>query len=329
MRHVYVLESERHDCYKIGSGDTAAKLRSGQTYVADLTLVAAVCVPNATDLERRLHRHFKDWQLPVPAGRSRRNETFERSATVRAWVSWFESHRGTAKRLDDISATLATPDMWPWWSPTDELVSETGQRALDIPSGPRIRVKPNRGNGIIPASNYTDDWWTSPLIVELVRTLYGGTIDLDPMSCREANLQVVQAALFYTPDMDGLLHPWKGRVFLNPPWGDAQAASVKERAITKALAEYKAGNMSECVIVLNANATTTAWFAPLFQFPMCFPPQRIKHLQPGDPTPASPPNGTVLVYLGDRPDEFYRVFSELGAITAPYRVPTVAATAPH
>jgi hypothetical protein len=94
----------------------------------------------------------------------------------------------------------------------------------------------------------------------------------------------VQAALFYTPDMDGLLHPWKGRVFLNPPWGDAQAASVKERAITKALAEYKAGNMSECVIVLNANATTTAWFAPLFQFPMCFPPQRIKHLQPGDHT---------------------------------------------
>ena len=56
----------------------------------------------------------------------------------------------------------------------------------------------------------SEDWYTHRVITELVRELYGGTIDLDPMSCAEANV-TVRADLFYTAHQDGLRYPWTAR----------------------------------------------------------------------------------------------------------------------
>lgn len=58
-----------------------------------------------------------------------------------------------------------------------------------------------------------DEWLTPP---ELVRAL--GEFDLDP--CSPVNRPWDTAKLHYTVHDDGLLQPWSGRVWLNPPYGD-------------------------------------------------------------------------------------------------------------
>jgi len=59
--------------------------------------------------------------------------------------------------------------------------------------------------------------YSPPHIFPSIRRVMGD-IDLDPASCAEAN-QVVRSRQIYTIEHDGLSLPWKGRIFLNPPYG--------------------------------------------------------------------------------------------------------------
>ena len=179
----------------------------------------------------------------------------------------------------------------------------------------RIYIQPE-GKGSGQTSSQSEDWYTHPVIVTLVHKLYDGPPDLDPMSCEEAN-ETVKAREFYTAEMDGLLRSWYGRMLWNPPWGGTDATAAKKRGLVKLLKAYESGDVTECVCVLNANATTTAWFAPLLSFPVCFPSYRIKHYGPGGKGGA-PNSGTVVIYLGENRDRFAEVFGELGAIMVPY-----------
>jgi hypothetical protein len=171
------------------------------------------------------------------------------------------------------------------------------------------------GEGRGQFSSVSEDWWTHPEIVGLVHELYDGPPDLDPMSCAEAN-EIIQARKYYTAEMDGLKHLWYGKMILNPPWGGFLLNGVKRQAIQRLMDSYPQ-SVQECVCILNANAVTTSWFAPLLQFPICLPPRRIAHLAPGRKEGA-PNSGTVIVYVGTRVAQFSKVFSNLGAIMVPY-----------
>lgn len=174
------------------------------------------------------------------------------------------------------------------------------------------------GVGTGQLSSQACDWYTHPDVVALVHELYDGPPDLDPMSCAEAN-QVVQAGKYYDAEMDGLVHPWYGRMLWNPPWGGASESAVKKRGLKKLLDAYHNGDVTECVCVLNANAITTKWFAPLLEFPVCIPPYRIAHYGPGGKGGA-PNSGTIIVYVSDpyKWDRFSDVFGRLGKIMWPH-----------
>lgn len=67
-------------------------------------------------------------------------------------------------------------------------------------------------NGHHRSRGYSDDWLTPP---ELLGRL--GIFDLDP--CTPPAMPWPTAAKRFTEEEDGLLQPWSGRVWLNPPYG--------------------------------------------------------------------------------------------------------------
>jgi hypothetical protein len=62
-----------------------------------------------------------------------------------------------------------------------------------------------------------DEWLTPPAIIKAL-----GPFDLDPCAPRVRPWEM--AAKHYTLDDNGLLHPWHGRVWCNPPYGRDAAA---------------------------------------------------------------------------------------------------------
>jgi hypothetical protein len=69
----------------------------------------------------------------------------------------------------------------------------------------------------------TREWFTPP---ELFDTL-GLRFDLDPASPMSGPVAWVPADRFYSPRENGLMQPWSGRVWLNPPYGPPGIAFVQ------------------------------------------------------------------------------------------------------
>ena len=88
-----------------------------------------------------------------------------------------------------------------------------------------------------------DEWYTPSSVVEAARSVMG-RIDLDPASNSEAN-EIVQATAIYTVDDDGLTQPWRGCVFLNPPF----SAQVKRAFCDRLRESVASGDVTQAVLV--------------------------------------------------------------------------------
>lgn len=195
-----------------------------------------------------------------------------------------------------------------------EFVDERGQPVL---FEQEFEYRQPAGHGSGQTSSQDENWFTAPEIVERVRTFFHGEIELDPFSCRAAN-EIVKATTYYTAEMDGLTRPWKAKSCLfNPPWGKSDATAVKRRGLKKLLDSFHNGDLGGAVCVLNSNAITTSWFAPLLAFPVCIPPRRIEHWSP-EGKGGSPNSGTVIIGVTVGVDRFAQVFSDLGRIMVSY-----------
>lgn len=63
----------------------------------------------------------------------------------------------------------------------------------------------------------TVEWYTPPTLFDRL----GLEFDLDPASPGASVVPWVPASRHFTREDDGLAQPWKGRVWLNPPYGPA------------------------------------------------------------------------------------------------------------
>lgn len=99
-----------------------------------------------------------------------------------------------------------------------------------------IHTKPNNGA--------TVHWLTPPKIIAAL-----GPFDLDPCAHRRQFYRTAKRML--APPIDGLSVPWRGRVWLNPPYG----SSLKDWI--KPLAEHGRGS---CLVP--ARTDVEAWFWP-------------------------------------------------------------------
>ena len=113
--------------------------------------------------------------------------------------------------------------------------------------------------GYMPVAN-TTDWATPPALFDALDREFG-PFDLDPCGAREHHYSAYvihhRGGLFYDgscPALDGLAQPWRGRVYVNPPYGRSLP-----RWIEKAVAEVEAGNADRVVMLMAARTDTTAW----------------------------------------------------------------------
>ena len=153
-----------------------------------------------------------------------------------------------------------------------------------------------------------NEWYTpAPLIEAAIQAM--GTIDLDPASSAIAN-KVVRAETFYTAEIDGLTQPWRGNVWMNPPYAQPLVAHFCEAVSAK----YDAKEIKRACVLVN-NATETAWFQRMLgsAAALCFLRSRVRFIDPTGEPSGAPLQGQAVIYLGENPYRFVRSFGELGA----------------
>lgn len=164
----------------------------------------------------------------------------------------------------------------------------------------------------------TCEWYTPAEMIDAVRAVLG-TIDLDPASIDEAN-EVVKALRYYTAADDGLLQPWAGKVYVNPPYNHIA------KFCTRLVDQYEAGNVTEAVVLVG-NSTETRWFQKLAGAcsAICFPRGRIKFRHHGKLS--SPPGGQAVHYFGPNAATFREVFAGFGFVVGLENVEITTASA--
>jgi hypothetical protein len=100
---------------------------------------------------------------------------------------------------------------------------------------------------------------------------------------------------------------------MNPPYSQPEIGKF----ITKLIAEFGCGKVSECILLTN-NCSDTAWFHAAIGASrhICFTRGRISFLSPAGESGA-PVQGQTFFYLGPNAERFENVFSAVGAVVEP------------
>jgi hypothetical protein len=100
-----------------------------------------------------------------------------------------------------------------------------------------------------PNTGQTNDWLTPPALLQRL-----GTFDLDPCGCPAMPWRTAMTT-YFLPDHDGLMDPWFGRVFCNPPYGP----NVGDWA--RRMAEHGNG-----IMLIFARTETATWQKDILPF---------------------------------------------------------------
>ena len=133
--------------------------------------------------------------------------------------------------------------------------------------------------------------------------------DLDPASGAES-APIADDRL--TREDDGLVKPWYGDVFLNPPWSTNGDASAKEEWLSKVRNEIQRQEVRRIVVLLPVD-TSTHWFHDhvVDADALCFVgPGRIS-FEGGDRNPSF---GLLIAVFGPVDGELADVFDSFGAV---------------
>jgi phage N-6-adenine-methyltransferase len=154
-----------------------------------------------------------------------------------------------------------------------------------------------------------NEWYTPAHIIEAARATMG-TIDTDPASSEFAN-RTVQAGMYYTKEIDGLMQSWGGNVWMNPPYAQPLIADFCK----KLAEEVESGNTKQFCVLVN-NATDTSWFRGLVTIAhgICFTNGRIKFIDKNGNPSGAPLQGQAIIYNGENYATFKEKFKDIGWI---------------
>lgn len=157
------------------------------------------------------------------------------------------------------------------------------------------------------------EWYTPAKYIDSARRVMG-SIDVDPASSVLAQ-EIVKAETFYTIQTNGLVNPWRGNVWLNPPY----AAKVIRPFVTKLIGCLKTGSIDQAIMLTHCN-TDTRWYHDAWAECAAFCQTRGRvRFYDASGTANSPTHGHLFMYFGSRPARFRDEFQKYGAINRPWR----------
>jgi hypothetical protein len=181
-------------------------------------------------------------------------------------------------------------------------VEEEGERlSLQL-----LRRRSHPSRQAVHFSSATPEHYTPAEVLELVTAVFG-TIDLDP--CSNAGTPNVPARQHYHAGDNGLIQPWRGKVYVNPPYGrDIGQWTRKIRE------EWRRGEVTDLIALLPAR-TDTEWFNDLTRdtgdVVVCFWRGRLTFVG-GHTDPA--PFPSLVIYFGPQHDVFTQHFGGAGSL---------------
>lgn len=145
-------------------------------------------------------------------------------------------------------------------------------------------------SNVLLARAKSDEWHTPPALMAHIRAFLGDDF-FDPCPAR----------LSGEPIVNGLHLPWRGHVYVNPPYGRAIVPWIK-KAISEPI---------EDLLLLAPARTDTAWFQLVWaHMDVCFIRGRVRFsMSDNAPFPS------MLAYRGARHAAFLDTFSDIGHIT--------------
>lgn len=181
----------------------------------------------------------------------------------------------------------------------------------------RTRIeRPPHQKLVVFLSSKNSAWYTPVHILRLVDELYDGEIDLDPCSDLVAQ-ERVKAKAFYSKEDDGLnpSNKWRGKIFMNPPFGGEGCISLQGLFVKRAIDEFENNPDVECILMFLKASIGYQWLIPIWKYPVCFVEGKVR-FDNKEGTGAQNPHGSIVVFLGRGAmvDKFCKVFSQIGYI---------------
>jgi len=216
-----------------------------------------------------------------------------------------------APTLDELGISKIQSHRWQTEAslPEEEFerhIAETKQSGGELTStglynlAKQPHVSRNTGN---------NEWYTPAKYIEAARQVMG-CIDLDPASSDKAN-EIVKAARYYTVNNDGRRQPWRGNVWMNPPYAQPLIAEFCDLLLQK----YQSGEVGQACVLVN-NATETLFYQDMLKTceAVCFIKGRVKFLDEQGMDSGAPLQGQTILYFGDHVVEFGIMFEPFGVI---------------
>jgi hypothetical protein len=296
---VYFVSNEERTETRVGyDGGSLDRINDHAAY--GYSTVEAIVKANQ-EHEDRIHSHFS--QHRVRRGTSRSIYKYD---ALRPYTERLIEYNYATKEKDRASYLPSIP--WVVWGP----------EAMRGPilDGDQLCLIRTEG---VPSAD-CDTWRTPSREIELCRAAMG-SIDTDPATCFEANL-FVKAVNAYDEACNGLLCPWLGNVFVNPPYGGREKPAKVEQFVKKLNMEIEAGNTVQAITILNQQSMCTRWFLE-YVGRTCSAHaiynKRIQFIGKGNQHSSSQ-NGTVFSYFGAEIEQFARVFSPHAQVLIPYGI---------
>jgi hypothetical protein len=169
------------------------------------------------------------------------------------------------------------------------------------------------GRSIITQSQH----WGTPLkYIRAVKEVLDGHIELDPCSNQYSLVHAEKEYLL--PDQDGLKESWHyATIYVNPPYGiDKERGTTIKSWLARCAHAYEEYH-SEVLALVPIAANTAHWKKYVFTKAksICFLyDTRLKFLENGEDGGKGAPMACAMIYWGNNPSKFYKIFIEYGAV---------------